>query len=231
MAPPGTGKTVTAQAIAKALGKKIMILSYTDIESKYVGEAQKNLRKAFDLAKKEEAVMFFDEADSLLSKRITSISHSADLSANALRSEMLIQLEKFNGVVIFATNLLSTYDRAFETRILKHIKFALPDKNMRKELIKKLLPPKLNFYPELTPENLEEVAELTEGFSGRDIKNVIFESLLILLELDKETHEMNLLKEAIERYKKRKEEYSKNLKISKEELKISIKENLKKRKL
>ena len=64
--PPGTGKTMAAHSIATAVGKKILILNYSDIESKYVGEAPKNLMKAFQVAKETDAILFFDEADSFL---------------------------------------------------------------------------------------------------------------------------------------------------------------------
>lgn len=71
--------------------------------------------------------MFFDEADSFLGKRIQNVNQSADQALNSLRSQMLILLEEHSGVVIFATNLVSNFDKAFQSRILKHIKFDLPN--------------------------------------------------------------------------------------------------------
>ena len=135
--PPGTGKTMSAHILASELNLKILSLNYSDIESKFVGDAPKNLVQAFEIAKKENCLLFFDEADSFLGKRITNVSSSSDQSVNSLRSQMLILLESFNGVVVFATNLHENYDSAFESRILKHIQFKLPDKNVRFKIIKK----------------------------------------------------------------------------------------------
>lgn len=77
--PPGTGKTMCAHAIAKAINKKLLALNYAEIESKYVGEAPKNLQAAFDVAKNNDCVLFFDEADSFLGKRITNVVHLIQL--------------------------------------------------------------------------------------------------------------------------------------------------------
>ncbi|MGC8140941.1 AAA family ATPase, partial [Salmonella enterica] len=82
--------------------------------------APKNLQAAFDVAKNNDCVLFFDEADSFLGKRITNVVQGADQALNSLRSQMLILLEEFKGIVIFATNLVTNFDTAFESRILKH---------------------------------------------------------------------------------------------------------------
>ena len=138
--PPGTGKTMCAHAIAKKLDKQLLALNYSEIESKYVGDAAKNLKKAFDTATDLGAVMFFDEADSFLGKRIENVSHGSDQALNSLRSQMLILLEEFEGVVLFATNLVTNFDKAFESRILDHIKLELPNKEARAAIIDKMLP-------------------------------------------------------------------------------------------
>lgn len=75
--PPGTGKTMVSHAIAHQLSKNILAVNYAEIESKYVGDAPKNLFKAFELATKEKAVLFFDEADSFLGKRIENVQSSS----------------------------------------------------------------------------------------------------------------------------------------------------------
>lgn len=178
--PPGTGKTMVSHAIADKLNKKILAVNYAEIESKYVGDAPKNLFKAFDTASKEKAVLFFDEADSFLGKRIESVSSSSDQAINSLRSQMLILLEDFDGVVIFATNLAKNYDKAFESRILKHIHFDLPDKEGREKIIKITIPSKAPFVEDINIDEMcKSLAELSEGFSGREIKNAVLESLTI----------------------------------------------------
>lgn len=177
--PPGTGKTMTAHSIANEFAKKILLVNYSDIESKYVGDAPKNLDEAFKVAKENNAVLFFDEADSFLGKRIGDVSSSSDQAINSLRSQMLILLEEFDGIVIFATNMVKNYDKAFESRILKHIKFELPNKTERTQIIKSML--SINAPIErkvFDAEALSDLADISEGFSGRVIKNAVLNSLV-----------------------------------------------------
>ena len=175
---PGTGKTMCAHAVANYLGKKILLLNYSEIESKYVGEAPKNLQKAFEIGEKTDAVLFFDEADSFLGKRIQNVTQGSEQALNSLRSQMLIQLEQYSGVVLFATNLVTNFDRAFESRILKHIRFELPNKEARTAIIRKMLPAKLPLSKEITDEDINQASAMIDGFSGREIKNAILYMLL-----------------------------------------------------
>ena len=176
--PPGTGKTMCAHAIAKHLSKPLLALNYSEIESKYVGDAPKNLKKAFDTAKELDAVMFFDEADSFLGKRIENVSQGAEQALNSLRSQMLILLEDFEGVVLFATNLVTNFDKAFNSRILASIKLDLPNKEARAAIIKVSLPPYMPLERPFTDNEILEVSDIIEGFSGREIKNAILSMLL-----------------------------------------------------
>lgn len=130
---PGTGKTMAAEAIAHKLGKKILKVSYADVESKYHGEGPKMVKAIFLAAAKADAVLFFDEADSLLSKRLTSVTQGSEQAINSMRSQLLICIEEFRGIVIFATNLVVNYDQAFLTRLIS-IEFKKPDVETR-ELI------------------------------------------------------------------------------------------------
>lgn len=176
--PPGTGKTMCAHAIAHKLGKKLLALNYSEIESKYVGDAPKNLAHAFDTARDTDSVMFFDEADSFLGKRIENVSQGAEQALNSLRSQMLIKLEEFSGIVLFATNLVTNFDHAFESRILKHIEFELPNKEARAAIIRKMIPSKLPLEKEITEDELLDASEIIDGFSGREIKGAMLEMLL-----------------------------------------------------
>lgn len=184
--PPGTGKTMAAHSIATAVGKKILILNYSDIESKYVGEAPKNLIKAFNVAKETDSILFFDEADSFLGSRIRNVQQSSDQAINSLRSQMLMQLEIFNGTVIFATNLLENYDKAFESRIIRNVEFELPNEQLRKELIKRMIPSKAPKEENLFDTDfLNELSNLINGFSPREIKNLSLEVLVTVIEENK----------------------------------------------
>ncbi|HKI03289.1 MAG TPA: ATP-binding protein [Thermoanaerobaculia bacterium] len=171
--PPGTGKTFCAEAVAQHLCKTIIKINYAEIESKYVGETPKNITAAFNRARETGAVLFFDESDSILGKRLTSIAQSADHGVNVSRAVMLTQLDSFSGVVIFATNLVRNYDGAFVRRILAHIEFELPDEPCRRQLWSFLLPAELPCEPDVDPEWL---AQVSEGLSGGDMLNVVVAS-------------------------------------------------------
>ena len=138
--PPGTGKSVTAEAIANALGKSMIRVNYAEIESKFVGETPKNIKEAFRFAKEKDAILFFDEADSILGKRLSNVSQSTDHAVNVSRSVMLLELDSFKGVTLFATNFMSNYDSAFVRRIIGHIEMPLPTEQGRMKLYQKMIP-------------------------------------------------------------------------------------------
>ncbi len=175
--PSGTGKTMAAEAIANKLGKKILKVSYADVESKYHGEGPKMVKAIFLAAANNDAVLFFDEADSLLSKRLTSVSQGSEQAINSMRSQLLICLEEFRGIVIFATNLVVNYDQAFLTRLIS-VEFKNPDEKTRKTIwdvhIRPLedgKPHQLNI-PLADDVNTDELAQ-NYDFAGREIRNAV----------------------------------------------------------
>lgn len=113
-----------------------------------------------------------------MGKRIRNVTQGAEQALNSLRSQMLMLLEQHSGIIIFATNLVSNFDAAFESRILKHIKFELPNKEARIAIIDKMLPSKLPVLARFSETQLGELSEICDGFSGREIKGVILETLL-----------------------------------------------------
>lgn len=166
--PPGTGKTLAAHAMADYLKKKIIIASYAQIESMYHGEGPKNVEAIFKAAEKQDAILFIDEADSLLSSRLTNVRQGSENAINSMRSQILICLERFSGIVIFATNLVSNYDRAFESRV-RSIEFALPDEACRQRLWLMHLPPT---FPVSKNVSVEELARI-DDVCGREIRNAV----------------------------------------------------------
>lgn len=168
--PPGTGKTLAADAIAALLGKRILRISYAELESKYVGETPKNIKAAFAKAAETGALLFFDEADSILGKRLVNISQSADNSINVARSTTLIELDNFNGAVIFASNLVKSYDTAFLRRMLAHVEFRLPGTEQRERIWRIHIPRQLPLADDVDFENL---AHYSEGAAGGDIQNAV----------------------------------------------------------
>lgn len=168
--PPGTGKTSCAFAIAHQLGKSLIEVGYENLESKYVGDTPKNIVAAFEKAREEDAVLFFDEADSILGRRLSSVTHSADHGVNLSRGVMLRELDRFSGVVVFASNLPGNYDRAFVRRIIAHISLDLPDEDLRMQLWRRFIPRKMP-----TTDTLDHsiLAIASAGFSGAEILNAV----------------------------------------------------------
>lgn len=174
---PGTGKTMCAHAIAKELGKRIMIASYASIESKWVGEGPKNMRKIFKDAAEQDALLFFDEADSFLSKRVNNAETGSDKHYNRMSNEMFQLLDEYDDVVIFATNLVSDFDKAFKSRILSFVEFTLPDSDTRAKLIETMIPSKLPLKEQLSASIIQPLANCSDGFSGREIRKSLLTSL------------------------------------------------------
>lgn len=194
---PGTGKTLAAHAIASKIERPILVASYAQIESMYHGEGPKNVEAIFLAAERDNAVLFLDEADSLLSKRLTNVTQGSEQAINSMRSQLLICLEKFKGIVIFSTNLVQNYDKAFETRV-RHVHFPMPDEIGRREIWRRHLPAELPVAPDVSPEKLAKVADVC----GRDIKNAVIDAAMRVAREGKECLALSDFHDSIERIKK-----------------------------
>ncbi|WP_457593472.1 ATP-binding protein [Hydrogenimonas sp.] len=138
--PSGTGKTLAATIVAKELGLEIYRIDLSALVSKYIGETEKNLSKIFSAAEKLQAVLFFDEADSVFGKR-SETKDAHDRYANIEVSYLLQKIESYDGVVILATNFKKNIDEAFMRRMRFIVDFPLPGLEERKEIWQKLLDP------------------------------------------------------------------------------------------
>ena len=174
----GVGKTAIAEAIARILGKLLMVVDLAELQSKYPGDTEKNIKKIFEQATDQDVVLLFDEADPVLGKRV-EVRQSYDNSVNNARSVMLLELSKFDGVVLFTTNLASNYDPAFRRRILDHIEIPKPDEEARALILEKHTPTKLPGREQL---DFRLLASKSEGFSGSDMAEVIKKAALKLLD-------------------------------------------------
>lgn len=168
--PPGTGKSLCAEGIAAELGQGLMVVDYAEIESRYVGQTPKNIRRAFEVAQKTQSVLFFDEADSILGRRLTSVTQSSDHSVNLSRSVMLKQMDSFKGMVLFASNLPGNYDSAFVRRIHSHVEFVNPDQETLVRLWARFLEVPAPFEESTNP---HELAAISEGLAGGDLVNAL----------------------------------------------------------
>ena len=171
--PPGTGKTICAEAIAHALGKRLLVVRYNELESQWAGATAKNVAAVFASAQEENAVLFFDEADAIAGRRFTSMDQGYQREANAVVNVLLRELEEFPGVVIFATNLAANFDPAFERRIRTHILFEQPGPEEREKIWK------VQIHARKTPLAADvDFAALAQRYplTGGDIKNAVLKA-------------------------------------------------------
>jgi SpoVK/Ycf46/Vps4 family AAA+-type ATPase len=174
--PPGTGKTICAEALAYALDKKLLVVRYAELESRWVGQTSKHVAAVFRAAARQDAVLFFDEADAIAGRRFTSIGAAYEREANAIVNVLLHELESFPGVVIFATNLAANIDPAFERRIRTHILFEMPDVEERERIWG------VQLHARKTPLARDvDFRALAEAYprSGGDIKNAVLKAAQI----------------------------------------------------
>ena len=171
---PGTGKTICAEAIAHALGRRLLIVRYDQVESMWMGETPKNIVTTFRLARKENAVLLFDEADSIASRRAVSLDHGFVRETNTVINVLLQEIERFNGVVIFATNLAANFDPAFERRIRTHVLFELPGAPERERIWQLQLHARTPIAEDV---DFRALAERYEA-SGGDIRNAVLKAAM-----------------------------------------------------
>jgi SpoVK/Ycf46/Vps4 family AAA+-type ATPase len=173
--PSGTGKTICAEAIAHRLGCRLLMVRYAEVESMWLGETPKNVAGVFRLAREENAVLLFDEADAIASRRSVFLEHGSQRESNTVVNVLLQELESFDGVVIFTTNLAANFDPAFERRIRTHVLFEMPGVEEREQIWR------VQFHPTLTPladdVDFGELAKRYEA-SGGDIRNAVLKAAL-----------------------------------------------------
>ena len=173
--PPGTGKTICAEAIAHSLGRRLLLVRYAELESLWMGETPKNVAGIFRTAREEGAVLLFDEADAIAARRSTSLEHGFQRESNTVVSVLLQELEWYNGVVIFATNLAANFDPAFERRIRTHVLFEMPWDTEREQIWR------VQMHPTRTPLAADvDFRDLARRYvvSGGDIRNAVLKAAL-----------------------------------------------------
>jgi SpoVK/Ycf46/Vps4 family AAA+-type ATPase len=137
-----------------------------NVISSTLGGSAKALTSVMDDADKNDVLLFFDEADVLLSKRSTNISQAADQEISSLKGRLLTRLDAFNGLVVFATNFPAIYDPAFRRRIIFQVPFQIPQVKELEELIL--------FHLANAPHTVDisAAAPPTLGLSGGDVKAI-----------------------------------------------------------
>lgn len=172
---PGVGKTMAAEVIAEALNKELMRVDISQIQDRYVGESEKNLRSVFSSYEEclqkspNPPVLFLNECDQFLSKRIENVRQSTDQMLNTMQNMLLEFLENFSGICIATTNLATNLDPAFSRRFTHKIELPWPDLSTRERLWDKFIPPSLPLSADI---NVQALAE-GYSFSGSQIQTVI----------------------------------------------------------
>jgi len=139
--PSGTGKTMAAQVVARSLGLALRRVDLSAVVNKYIGETEKRLKLVFDACERDQAILFFDEADALFGKR-TEVKDAHDRYANIEVNYLLQRMEGYDGLAILATNRKEDLDRAFLRRLRFIVDFPPPGPAERLRLWKRMLPEK-----------------------------------------------------------------------------------------
>lgn len=165
---PGAGKTLAAEATANALGRDLYKVDLSQVVSKYVGDTEKLLRRIFDEAQGSNAILFFDEADTLFGKR-SEVKDAHDRYGNIEVGYLLQRMEEYDGISIMATNLRKNLDEAFVRRLQFIIEFPFPEERERAQIWRTHLPPQMPLADDL------DVAFLSAAFklSGGYIRNIV----------------------------------------------------------
>jgi vesicle-fusing ATPase len=170
--PPGTGKTMAAEALAAELELPLYRIDLSQVVNKYIGETEKNLKRLFDAADASDVVLFFDEADALFGKR-TEVKDAHDRYANLEISYLLERMERFKGLAILATNRRKDLDEAFLRRLRFVIEFPLPGIEERKRIWRGMLPPGVD----VSELDLDFLAERF-ALAGGHIRAIVFHACL-----------------------------------------------------
>ena len=173
---PGTGKTICAEALAAALGRELLVVRYAELQSMWAGQTAKHVADVFRAAARQDAVLFFDEADAIAGRRSSEVTRGYEREANAVVNVLLHELERFPGVIIFATNLAQNLDPAFERRILTHIRFERPGPEEREEIWR------VQLHPTRTPlADDVDFAVLAQKYdaTGGEIRNAVLKAAQI----------------------------------------------------
>ena len=135
----GTGKTLSAEILAKELGLDLYQVDLSMVVSKYIGETEKNLSHVFSEAQASNAILFFDEADALFGKR-SETKDAHDRYANIEINYLLQRVETYEGVIILASNLSKNIDSAFVRRLHFSIEFPFPNEAYRLQIWRNIFP-------------------------------------------------------------------------------------------
>jgi SpoVK/Ycf46/Vps4 family AAA+-type ATPase len=189
--PPGTGKTTSARALSRWFGLPLVEVRLSMIVSSYLGETSKNIDNVFMLAKKlNPCILFIDEFDFVAKSRASDDHGAIKRAVNTLLKAIDdISLVEDGVLLIAATNYPQLLDHAAWRRFDKVMSFAIPDFEIRRKILEKVLE-KMDAEVDLL-----KLAELTDGYTGSDLRLVVREAVLnALLEDRKKLDQTDLIR-------------------------------------
>lgn len=167
---PGTGKTETVYQLARRTQRDLMVIDISQIKSCWVGESEKNIKKAFDRYRNyvkqcdRAPILLFNEADAVLGIRQEGAQRAVEKMENSIQNIILQEMEQLDGIMIATTNLTQNLDKAFERRFIYKIEFARPSLEVKRSIWQSMIPSLA------TP--LAEQLAAEYDFSGGQIENI-----------------------------------------------------------
>ena len=204
--PPGCGKTMLAKAVANHTNASFIRMVGSELAQKYIGEGGRMVRELFSLAKeKSPSIIFLDEIDAIGAKRLDSAT-SGDREVQRTLMQLLAELDGFDSLedvkIIAATNRPDILDDALlrPGRFDRIIVIPLPDEVGRKKILS------IHFKKMSTSRvNIAKIVELTEGFSGAELKATTVESGMIAIRENRSKVKQEDVLMAVDRIKKKRE--------------------------
>ncbi|MCY0850816.1 proteasome-activating nucleotidase [Sulfuracidifex metallicus] len=204
--PPGTGKTMLAKAVANESNATFIHVVASEFAQKFVGEGARIVKEVFEMAKKKApSIVFIDEIDAIGAKRI-ELGTSGEREIQRTLMQLLSEIDGFKALdnvkIIAATNRIDILDPALlrPGRFDRLVEVPLPNTEGRKEIFR-IYTQKMKIEENI---NNEILANMTEGFSGADIKNSCVEAGYIAIRNDRSVVTMNDMLEAIDKIQKKK---------------------------
>lgn len=173
--PSGAGKTLAARCLARTLAKDLWRIDLAAAVSKYIGETEKTLDRAFAAAEARDVVLLLDEGDALMARR-TDIGNANDRYANLETNFLLQRIESFSGILIVTSNAGDRIDGAFQRRMDVVVPFQPPDELRRYQIL-------LHHLGEhRTSDDLIQEIAVRCTLSGGQLRNVALHARLLALE-------------------------------------------------
>ena len=204
--PPGCGKTMLAKAVASQTNASFIRMVGSELAQKYIGEGGRMVRELFSLAKdRSPAIIFLDEIDAIGAKRLDSAT-SGDREVQRTLMQLLAELDGFDALedvkIIAATNRPDILDDALlrPGRFDRVIEIPLPDDDGRKTILT------IHFEKmSTTTVNIKKIVEMTEGFSGAELKATTVEAGMIAIREGRSKVKQDDAVSAVLRIKKKRE--------------------------